>query len=560
MFSNHASSTASPSRTRLFGVWLGIILFLKWPAIAEPPVWDAVFGLFPAAGDLADSGFNLSSLLQKPTCRVGGPNTHSESLVTWITAGVLWLLGKGPQAFAVLHVLHFCVAAWTLAVLQRFTTELWGRTLAWMFCGMLLLCPLFRVQVGALYFEIPLTACTVAAVVAYDNGQLKRAIVWSTLAVLVKQAGLVVAGALALAALCQPGSLAKRFGRSVSFAASGLAAAFWPLVSTPVLSGVKDNSPPGSWWKFLTESHFGYLSAIPDITAAFCLVALIGLFRLREVWSSLTSDAANHSDPVSAPPAGAPINAESDQPVASNAGSTMGTPTSALGVSFLLVAMFALFFYVMPYLARLVVLGLPRYFVFILPFIFLALTHWLTLLFSPRRTAIVLAGVAMLFVANQDGRWYPKDELDEISVLERSESYRLVVAAQREAAQTAANLPDDAVIFYGFEDHFFQKYSWLGYANRTHPGGRALFLPEERPKSTKMEDLPERFFVIYANPKLFGYQAHLILRSASKDPTRKVRLFRRCQRGPYRIDIYEVSTLVPPPQPKVAELIRQATP
>ncbi len=560
MFVSRTRSVTLPSVTQLFCVWLLVIFVLKWQSLSEPPVWDAVFGLFPAAGELADNGFDLSSLLKKPNCRVGGPNTHSESIVTWITAGVLWLVGKGPRAFAILHLLHFAAAAWTLAVLHRFTIPLWGRLMAGLFTGTLLLCPLFRVQVGALYFEIPLVACTVAAVVAFSQGQLGRSVFWSTLGVLVKQAGLVVAGALALAALCQPGSLTQRFKRGVCFAASGLVAAFWPLVSTPVLAGVTERSPPGSWWQFLTESHFGYLAAIPDITAAFCLVALIGLFRLREVWQSLTSDAASHSDTVSEPTAVAPSDAQPDQPVTSNTSATVATPTRALGVAFLLVVMFALFFYVMPYLARLVVLGLPRYFVFILPFIFLALTHWLTLLISPRRTAIVLAGVAMLFVANRDGRWYPPDKRDEISVLERSENYRLVVAAQREAAQTAANLPDDAVIYYGFEDHFFQKYSWLGYANRTHPGGRALFLPDERPKSTKMADLPEHFFVIYANPNLFGYEAHLILRSASKDATRKVRLFRRCQRGPFRIDIYEVSTVVPPPQPEVAELNQQATP
>lgn len=523
MFSNHAPFTASPSLTRLFCVWLGIILFLKWPAIVEPPVWDAVFGLFPAAGELADSGFDLSGLLQKPTCRVGGPNTHSDSVVTWITAIVLWLFGKGPRAFAVLHVLHFCTAAWTLAVLQRFTTQIWGRLTAWMFCGTLLLCPLFRVQVGALYFEIPLTACTVAAVLAYANGQLKRALLWSTLAVLVKQAGLVVAGALAVAALCQPGSLAKRLGRSFSFAASGLAAAFWPLISTPVLAEMKAESPPSSWWQFFLENDFGYLAAIPDITAAYFLVALIGLFRLRELWGSLTNE---------------PL--------------PLKTPTGAQGVSFLLVVLFALFFFVTPYLARIWVVCLPRYFVFILPFVFFALTNWLMLLGSPRLTVIVLGAVAALFVGNREGLWYPKDKKDEISVLERGENYRWLVAVQREAAQAAANLPDDVLIFYGFENHFFQKYPWLGYADRTHPGGRALCFANEVPRSTKLKDLPNRFFVIYANPLLFGNEADQLLHGASQNPTRRIHLFRRFQRGPYRVDLYEVTTLLKPPQSEVA--------
>ena len=518
-----SASTAPQSLAGLFCAWLGIILFLKWPTLTEPPVWDAVFGLFPAAGDLADSGFNLSSLLQKPGCRTGGPNTHSESLVTWISAGVMWLTGKGPRAFAILHLLHFCTAAWTLAVLHRFTTVTWGRAMAWVFCATLLLCPLFRVQVGSLYFEIPLAACTVAAVVSFANGQLPRAVVWSSLAILVKQAGLVVAGALAVAAFCQSGSLTKRIGRGASFAVTGLVAALWPLVATPVLAGVKDQSPPSSWWQFLNENVFYYLTAIPDITAAYILVALIGCFRFRELWNSLAN-----------------------LPAPSN------TTSAALGVSFFLVVFYGLFFFVTPYVARIWVISLPRYFVFILPFIFFALTHWLVLLISPRRAAVVLCLVAVLFVANREGFWYPKDKRDEISILERGESYRWVVAVQREAAGTAANLPDDVMIYYGWEDHFFQKYPWLGYASRTHPGGRALCFSNEVPPSTTLKEFPERFFVIYSNPHLFGYQAHQVLRSASKDPTRRVRLFRRCQRGPFHIDVVEVTTVPPSASAEVA--------
>lgn len=514
MPTDQPSATPFRSQVGVFLIWLFAIFALKWPALSEPPVWDAVFGLFPAAGELADNGFNLSNLLQKPTCRVGGPNTHSESLVTWISAGVLWLLGKGPRAFVVLHVLHFCAAAWMLSVLHRFLVPIWGRSMAWLFCGMLLLCPLFRVQVGALYFEIPLAACTVAAVVAYANGQLGRAVVWSTFAVLVKQAGLVVAGALTVAAFCQPGSLSKRVGRSLSFASTGLLAAFWPLISTPVLAAVKDKTPPASWWQFLNENHFGYLAAIPDITAAFGLVAFVGLFRIKEIWGSLTSESPH-----------------------------VGSPNRALGVSFLLVVMFGLFFFVAPYHVQLWVVSLPRYFVFILPFIFFGLTHWLVLLSTLRRAKIVLVVVAMLFVGNREGLWYPPDKKDEISVLERGENYRLVVEVQREAAQAAANLPDDAVLFYGFEDHFFQKYSWLGYAHRTHPGGRSLFISSEKPKSRNMADLPERFFVIYSNPHLFGREAHLLLHSASTDPTRRVRIFRRCKRGPYQVVLFEVTTV-----------------
>lgn len=546
---SHGHSPAIPARslTGMFLVWLAVIIALKWPSLAEPPVWDAVFGLFPAAGDLADNGFNLSSLLQKPSCRVGGPNTHSESLVTWISAGVLWLLGKGPRAFAALHVLHFSAAAWALSVLHRFLVPLWGRAMAWLFCGTLLLCPLFRVQVGALYFEIPLTACTVAAVVSFSDGKLGRAVVWSTLGVLVKQAGLVTAGALTVAAFCQPGSLTSRLRRSGSFAACGLAAAFWPLMSTSILSGVADKSPRGSWWQYFSTMHVGYLMAIPDIAIAFGLVALIGLLRWREIWNALTKTTAANPVSDSKSLSVGSVNPEFRDTTVASKNPPERMPPHALGVSFLLVVMFALFFFVTPYIARLFVLGLPRYLVFILPFIFFALTHWLVLWSSLRIARMAMVCVAMLFFGNREGLWYPKDGRDEISVLERGENYRLMVEVQREAAHTAANLPDDVVLYYGFEDHFFQKYPWLGYADRTHPGGHSLGLASERPKSSQMQDLPERFFVIYSNPYLFGREANTILRNASKDPTRQVRLYRRCKRGPYKVDILEVTTVAQAP-------------
>ena len=132
MSQEHSPAIPARSLTGMFLVWLAVIFVVKWRSLAEPPVWDAVFGLFPAAGELADNGFNLSSLLQKPSCRDGGPNTHSESLVTWISAGVLWLLGKGPRAFTALHVLHFSAAAWALSVLHRFLVPLWAAR--WLGC------------------------------------------------------------------------------------------------------------------------------------------------------------------------------------------------------------------------------------------------------------------------------------------------------------------------------------------------------------------------------------------------------------------------------------------
>ncbi|MFM9962548.1 MAG: ArnT family glycosyltransferase [Planctomycetaceae bacterium] len=525
---------APPTRslTGVFLVWFVAIICLKWSALSEPPVWDAALGLFPAAAELANNGFNLPNLLQQPTYLNGGPNCHAESLVTWITAAVLWGVGQGPTAFTLLHVLHFAAAAWTLTVLHRLTAKSLGDSLAWLLCGTLLLCPVFRVQVGAMYLEIPLAACVVSAIASYADGKLGRALIWSTLAVMIKQTGLIVAGTLAVAVLVRPGSLAKRIGMALSFAGLGLVVAIGPMLFTPVLAGAAAATPPSSWWEFMRANHIPYLVSIPDVTIGCLLFVAIGVIRLREVWRSLTNETASDGQ---TPP---------DQ-LSGESNSLRSLPSSAVGAAFLVTVMFGLFFFVAPYFARLDFFCLPRYLVAILPCVFFGGAYWITTLNSPRLTAIGLVAVAMLFIGNRNGVWYPADHSNNLAVQERSESYHWIVAAQQEAIRTASNLPDNAVIYYGLPEHYFLKYPWMGYAVRKHPGGRCVFLPEECPKSPQKADLPEHFFVILDAPFLGDHELQSILHYATKDPTRQVRLLRKVQHGPYSVSLLEVQPKPP---------------
>lgn len=550
MLSEHAPSMTPPSLIKLFCIWLGIVFFLKWPALAEPPVWDAAFGLFPAAAELADNGFNLPSLLQQPTFWDGGPNCHAESIVTWITALVLRLMGKEPQAFAVIHVLQFGTAAWTLAVLHRLTAKTLNSSMAWALCGALLLCPLFRVQVGAMYLEIPLAACTISALAAYADGKLGRALIWSALAVTVKQTGLIVPGALAAAALVRRGSMAKRFGLAASFAGLGLVLALGPLWFTPVLAGAVKTTASGSWLEFMRRHHVFFLRAVPDVTAGYCLFVFLGLIRIRTIWRSLGDGLTTHADLPHAGTAESIPTATVGEAVAGNVEVPrphLSTPPNFVGVAFLLAVMFGLFFFVVPYFARLDFYCLPRYFVALLPCLFLGGAYWVATIASPRLATIGLAVLAMLFVGNRNGEWYPLEEGNHLSIHERSESYRMVVAVQQEGGRAVSNLPDNSVIFYGLPEHYFLKYPWMGYATRKHPGGRCITLPPERPKSTKKEDMPDQYYVLLDDRFLGGRDLRIILRAADKDPSREVVLRQQFQRGPFAVSLYEVRPKSPSP-------------
>ena len=121
---------------------LVLILGVKWYTLLQPPVWDTAMGLFPAALTLSANGFDLLELLAMPGYLEGGPNTHSASLVTLITALVLRVTGGGgPTSFEVLHLLHFSAAAYALVVLFRFSKPVFGRVSTPLFCLAVLLFP-----------------------------------------------------------------------------------------------------------------------------------------------------------------------------------------------------------------------------------------------------------------------------------------------------------------------------------------------------------------------------------------------------------------------------------
>ncbi len=540
------------SQSRIFLVWLLAVFCLKWQTMTDPPVWDAAVGLFPAAGALADSGFDLKWLLQQPTGFDGGPNTHTESIVTWMTAGMLWIFGKDPSSLPVLHVIHFCIAAWTLTVLQCLVTEVLGRSTAVLLCGTVLLCPLFHVQAGTMYLEMPQALCVVSAVAAYSRGQLGRSVVWSTLAVMVKQSGIVLSGALALATVLRRSSVPLRLGLSSLFAILGLAAAFLPLLGTPVLDAFAVETSDSGLWEYVSVTQTAYIVGIPDIVALCLMFGFGGIVRYREVWRSLTDVPTTNIQAESFP-----ADQRGDAELI-NVGPNefiLAPVSSALGVSWLLLGMFGVFFFFASYYSGLQILLLPRYFVAILPLVLFGLTYWLSRLVSRRIVMSILSLVMLLFLVNRNGNLYPPEPGSNLSYHERAEAYRLQVAAQREASQTVSELPDSAIIFYGLPEHFFMTQPWMGYANRRHPGGRCIAMEAERPKSANKQDLPDEFFLIFDDRWYWGgAEMQAILQRARKDPTRQVTRHRRCQRGQFVIDVIHVGPSQKPAEPVSAEV------
>ncbi|MBC7816884.1 MAG: hypothetical protein IAG10_08365 [Planctomycetaceae bacterium] len=514
-----------------FGVWFGIIFCLKWRTLSEPPVWDSVVGLFPAASTLADTGFNLRELLQQPIFLHGGSNTHAESVVTWLIAILFWLFGKGPSTLVLLHVLNFALAAWTLSKLFRLAVQFMDRIVAWMLCAVVLFCPLFHVQAGAIYLEIPMALCTVSAVAAYSNGQLGRALFWGALATWIKQPGIIVLGALSAAALLRSGPLFQRFRQAATFAILGLLIVSLPLLESPLmgnLSGYSGTKWNGLWDWFQRRPLF-YLKTIPDVFGVCVVFALGGLFRFRDILISLKGLSDLDLIPVG----------DQRSPQCETT-SAIRTPC-AVGVSWVLLLMFFLLYFVVPFVTQLYILALPRYAVSIFPCVLLGMVYGLSTWTSARVTKVALGVLMLFFLVNRNGDFYPAYRGNDLSVHERSGAYRQLVDQQRAAMRTVSRLPDDATIYYGLLEYFMMQHPWMGYAERQHPGGRCVAMTQEQPKSTTREDLPSNFFVVLDRRGFWGERfLKSLLQDADADPTRQVLHYRRFQQGQFVVDIYEV--------------------
>ncbi len=217
-------------------------------------------------------------------------------------------------------------------------------------------------------------------------------------------------------------------------------------------------------------------------------------------------------------------------------------PTSAFGVSVLLVPMLVFLLFVAPYYASLETFALPRYIVSVVPCMFFGFVFWLSQRVSVLQASIALVVIVLLFAANKNGTFYGAQPGNNIAEHERSEEYLQIVAVQREAMKLVSQLSDDAVIYYGMPEHYFMNHPWMGYAVRRHPGGRCVSIRNESPGSLESKDLPPQFFLVFDDRSFWGgRRLHKIVDNVLADPARELIRYHRCQQGSFFIDIIKVS-------------------
>lgn len=467
-----------------FTVFFILILALKFNVLDQPPVWDGAMGVFPAANTLADHNFDLRYLLEQPGFRSAGPNVHSLSPITWLTAGVIKLIGPTSALLPVLHLLHFALAAATMAGLYRLARPL-GVRLAALMSVTALAVPLVLTQAGYLYLEFPILATTVFAALAWVRQDRPKALLWSTLAVLIKGSGIIVPFALAGLAFLDPRPH-RRDPRS------GVLLVVVPAAVLALTLAVAREFAPGAgetWYQGYLTLMFLYLVRIPDIL--FLLVVYFLAMIVVRPWRKGTSS-----------------NGTDDEE------STALLIAAALNVTFFC------FYLAVPLVKGAVVVN-PRYYVQIVPFALFGIVAAARRRYTERAIVVVLLLAIGWFAANRNGEFYPDNSLNNFGLIERSGAYRDLLALQLAEMRAMEDLPDTVPVYYDQSTHLRFEYPLMGYAEGPLANGRYV-LHDEQVMEGRLEDFPDEFFMMYQYPWMGGEIFRSILQQAEEDPAVEV--------------------------------------
>jgi hypothetical protein len=486
------------------GLYLAVAA-LAYPTGTQPPVWDTTMGLFPAAQVLADTGFDFRDLLSRPGWSGGGPNLHPFSIVTWITAGVLRFT-QGAEAFAWLHALHYALGAGAGVAVFRLATPVLGVMGAGGVVALLLLFPLFQVQLGYLYTELPLTFATSWAVLAFVSRRYGVAALFSVLACAIKETGVVVPVALAVASGFEGGPLLQRARRVGSWLV--IPAVFVALQVAVILPGRVGESGSARAYTAQLRDAFDKLAMLPDWMLALTLYLVVCVAFAPRFARALRS--REHE------------------------------PERALAVGALVVGAFLGFFVMLPLVGAEEYL-LPRYYVQIAPFVFVGLAAAVVRFASPRVAGVFAAMLALFFVLNRDGQFldlYPPVPGNEFSLAERSLEYRDLLAVQQQAIAAAQALPPVLPLYYGLPEHYLFQYPRSGYVVAPPAQGRCIWL-DPVARHARLAEFPEHFAILVNFVGYGGNQFRALLRQAARDPAWRIEP-RHFEQGRYRTSLIQL--------------------
>ena len=457
--------------------------------VTQVPVWDELISVFPAAIALSENGFNYVDLLSRPAASDGEPppTTHCLTLATLATALAYRLTEGGVSTFVILHMVHMTIAGLAIAEVFRFARPVLGVVTSILLSLAFLVFPLFLCQARAMYLEISQLLFTLLAINAWAEQRRCLSGVWTILAVLSKPTGIVLAVTLGALELLAGGTWRRRLTRSLCMVLPG-GAVFVLQASLAYSVGVLERPSIGAFLKHLSF----VFSNVWDLLVMLVLFVVIAIFRGRFLGRSLACLWANDTG-------------------AGELGDGDRRRLSAFGFGLALLG-----FYMLAPVSG-VVPVLARYFLPMLPFAGLAMVDSLCVFLPQRVVRGGLCAVSLFFVANSGGMFYPRHQVNDFSIAQRSTEYREYLAAQQESVLYLPKLPRLALVLYGLFNHYMVQYAKMGYVQAPLSNGHCAGF-ESYWWSVRAKDFPDEFYMLIDNPYLGGDVLERLFRTAELNP------------------------------------------
>lgn len=502
-----------------------IIFILKWQVLNQPPVWDTAFSVFPAAITLSENGYDLLNLLKMPGYHDGGPNVHANSVITIFTAVTISFFGKSDFFFPILHIIHFIIAAIGLACFYRFCIPIFEKKLSFVLTLTILVYPVFLTQTGYLYLEMPTFMFSILCLSAWAKGSYVRTIIFATLATLCKESGIIVAGAVAMAALLEPVSYKQRVIRSLSiFALPAILVATSSLIIHP--QAIENNY--GSlfnkiYYLAIINRAYDvkrYLFNTPDLLICIILFAAIIPFKFRTFWHSLT-----------------------DANILSSRNPGL-VAQRHVGLSALfLICFFGFYCIALPLLGNNPMV-LIRYYTSAIPFLFLAIFWYFRELKVNKRLLYALLMLSFTFFClNKYGSFYP-DEVEkfgnDFSIAERSAAYTDLLYVQKESIRFIEKIAQNHPVFYGLPIHYLTKYPLMGYSSSPLKQGICIYL-NDLYRDAELKNFPNCFYMLRISPWLGGKIMNDLFRKALSNPDYSAVQVKSFSKGNYNSEILRIN-------------------
>ncbi len=483
----------------LYAAFVLLIIALKWPFIALPPVWDEAFSIFPSADFLVQNNFDYLLLLAQPGYSEGGPTAHALSLLTLLTAFILKITGGGKPAWVILHLLQWLMMAGIGCMLTRIYSTLFEKIPALLLSVATLCYPLMLAQAGYMYIEVPLLFFTVLAFYSYLHNRIWICSLFLIAACAVKESGVIAVGVMFLLVMLESsGAWGRKIKKACIIAIPAITAVLALLVFRDYKSdlSIVQDQPNACRHVILTIIvsnlfiYKSYISQIPEMMIIVVGSILLSIFFLSaHVYQK--------------------VKKRSEQ-------------FNIIIFNSLFILMFFIFhFILLPVVQQSDSHFLSRYFFYVIPSMFLMLYYPIDrALKKPVIKECILFMLIIVFLINRGGMLYPSIPFSSIAMAERSEEYVNGYQVQEDyIALIEKKIPKNVPVYLSLPDYFLTRYAVSGYVTRPLPN--ANFIGDVLKNEGNRFRYPDHFVLVYSYPWLGG----VIIQRMIEDLSRKKNTF-----------------------------------